>query len=314
MRSAHLALFLLAAAPLAREPGDQHPLPALKGTLRPALGTALPILSRGEKLILEVVVVAPAGAEVDRAVLAGNALRSGTFGPVAPLPRGQRVRLAPGTRIVRSLAVPREWFHRRDQAGPRELPRARLRWESPTLVLRPREFLYLDEEVRSARVELKTRLGAMTLALDPVVAPDHVKTFLFLARSGFYDGTRFYRVIKDFLIQGGCPNSRDEDPSDDGKGSGPWTLRAEFSTRPMRRGALAMARDPRDPDSASCHFFILQARGEQTQLNGKYTLFGRLLWGEETLDRIAGVATGGPRGETPEEPVPIVKARVVYPE
>jgi peptidyl-prolyl cis-trans isomerase B (cyclophilin B) len=251
---------------------------------------------------------------VDRAILAGNALHCDRFGPVAPPPAGGPVRLAPGTRIVRRLAVPPEWFERPAGAPPGVLPRARLRWASPALTTEPREFLYLDEEVRAARVKLETSLGSMTLALDPEVAPDHVKTFLHLAGSGFYDGTRFYRVIEDFLVQGGCPNSRDDDPADDGRGAGPWRLRAEFSTRPMRRGALAMARDPRDPDSASCHFFILQAPGEQVQLNGKYTLFGRLLWGEETLDRIAGVATGGPKGTTPEKPVVIEKARVVYPE
>ena len=154
----------------------------------------------------------------------------------------------------------------------------------------------------------------MEFAFEPDKAPDHVKNFLRLVRAGFYDGTLFHRVIKDYIVQGGDPNTRDDDPSNDGKGGPPWRLDPEFSCLPHVHGALSMARDMRNPSSAGSQFFIVLAQAEQASLNCKFTVFGRLVSGDDTLERIGSVPVGGPAGTTPKKPVVLLKARVVYPD
>lgn|GEM_PF-857091 len=311
-----LLLFpLLAGAALfSFSPSAPGGAPALTVELRPAHCTWSPILTRGEALLMVLRVPGPAPARVDPAFTAGNALHCGMFGPVKPIPGTERIRLAPGTRLVRRLAVPAEWFRLPEKAGPLDLPAAEIRWKSPALETRPRTFYYMDEDIRTARVRFKTSLGEMEFAFEPDKAPDHVKNFLRLVRAGFYDGTLFHRVIKDYIVQGGDPNTKDDDPSNDGKGGPPWRLEPEFSCLPHVHGALSMARDMRDPASAGSQFFIVLAQSEQVSLNCKFTVFGRLVSGDDTLERIGSVPTGGPSGTTPKKPVALLKARIVYPE
>ncbi|MCK6456901.1 MAG: peptidylprolyl isomerase [Phycisphaerae bacterium] len=147
---------------------------------------------------------------------------------------------------------------------------------------------------------IRTNLGDMRVKFFPDKAPNHVENFLELAESGFYRGLRFHRIIRGFVIQGGCPRG-------DGTGNGPRRLRAEFNDVKHVRGVLSMAR-ANDPNSASCQFFI--CLDECPNLDGLYTAFGTLIDAEsfETLSRIESVPVrdnGYGEHSAPTEPVEI---------
>ena len=140
---------------------------------------------------------------------------------------------------------------------------------------------------------IKTKFGDIHIKLYPDVAPSHVKNFIKLARSGFYDGTIFHRVIPGFMIQGGDPNTKNSLRKDsygqggpkDEKGN-PILLKAEFSDIPHKRGIVSMAR-ANEPDTAGSQFFIVV---EQSPfLDGKYTAFGEVTKGLGVADKIVGV-------------------------
>ena len=134
---------------------------------------------------------------------------------------------------------------------------------------------------------LETSLGTITMELLPELAPEHVKNFVDLANTGFYNGTKFHRVIPGFMIQGGDPNSKTPNVASWGTGSGPRMLKAEFSPPDKAshvRGMVSMARS-NDPNSASCQFFIVQS--DSQFLDGKYSIFGKVLSGMEVVDAIA---------------------------
>src|SRR6267142_3627536 len=134
---------------------------------------------------------------------------------------------------------------------------------------------------------IKTSMGTIVFELLPDVAPKMVDNFKDLAKSGFYNGTTFHRVINTFMIQGGDPNSKDSDPSNDGMGEGPRKMPAEFSTKYSHvRGIVSTAR-ANDPNSGSCQFFIVVK--DSTFLDNKYTVFGRVLEGMDVADAIANV-------------------------
>ncbi|HEX9188899.1 MAG TPA: peptidylprolyl isomerase, partial [Vicinamibacteria bacterium] len=109
----------------------------------------------------------------------------------------------------------------------------------------------------TARAVIETKFGEIELEFLPDVAPGHVKNFLELARKGFYDGTTFHRVIPGFMIQGGCPNTKDAKGSKSGHGTGGpgYTIKAEFSATRHERGVVSMAR-AQDPNSAGSQFFV----------------------------------------------------------
>ena len=132
-------------------------------------------------------------------------------------------------------------------------------------------------------VVIETKFGDMELKLFPDVAPDHVENFLKLAKSGFYDGTIFHRVIPGFMIQGGDPNSKGSDKSTHGTGGPGYAIDAEFNDKPHVRGTLSMARS-RDPDSAGSQFFIVVK--ESSFLDHQYTVFGVVVNGIEVADEI----------------------------
>lgn len=136
---------------------------------------------------------------------------------------------------------------------------------------------------------IQTSEGTMVIEFWPEVAPGHVENFKKLARQGFYDGTCFHRVIKGFMIQGGDPLTKDETQKHRWGTGGPgYTIKAEFNARKHVRGVVSMARR-NDPDSAGSQFFI--CHGDAPHLDGRYTAFGRLIRGEDVLDRIANTAT-----------------------
>jgi cyclophilin family peptidyl-prolyl cis-trans isomerase len=130
---------------------------------------------------------------------------------------------------------------------------------------------------------IHTGFGDITLRFFRDVAPDHVNSFIKLASGGFYNGTTFHRVVPGFVIQGGDPNTRNKDRSRHGMGGPGYTLKAEFSNIPHKRGILSMARAA-SPDSAGSQFFICVA--DAPFLDGQYTLFGEVTGGMEVVDRI----------------------------
>src|SRR6266704_3068540 len=140
---------------------------------------------------------------------------------------------------------------------------------------------------------IKTKFGEMEIKFFPEVAPKHVENFINLAKSGFYDGTIFHRVIPGFMIQGGDPNTKNSLRKDtygqggpkDEKGN-PILLKAEFSDIPHKRGIVSMAR-ANEPDTAGSQFFVVV---EQSPfLDGKYTVFGEVTKGLGVADRIVSV-------------------------
>lgn len=132
--------------------------------------------------------------------------------------------------------------------------------------------------------------GDIVLRFYPDVAPNHVNNFIRLATEKFYDGCTFHRVIPGFMIQGGDPNSKKADRSSHGMGGPGYHIKAEFNSRPHKRGVLSMAR-ANDPDSAGSQFFICVA--DSHFLDWKYTAFGEVVSGMELADRIANVKRDG---------------------
>ena len=133
----------------------------------------------------------------------------------------------------------------------------------------------------------KTSEGEMVAEFWPDVAPNTVENFKKLARQGFYDGTAFHRIIKGFMAQGGDPLTKD--PSKEarwGTGDPGYKIKAEFNKKPHEKGVLSMARSA-DPDSAGSQFFL--CFGKVSQLDGQYTTFGRVIKGDEVLDKLANV-------------------------
>src|SRR5947207_934209 len=134
-------------------------------------------------------------------------------------------------------------------------------------------------------VVIKTNEGAMVVQFWTDAAPNTIENFKKLARSGFYDGTIFHRIVKGFMIQGGDPNSKDPGKeSRYGEGGPGYKIKAEFNDHSHQRGVLSMAREP-DPDSAGSQFFICLA--PVPRLDGEYTTFGKLIKGDDVLQKIS---------------------------
>ena len=131
-------------------------------------------------------------------------------------------------------------------------------------------------------------VGVIRIELLPKLAPRHVDNFVKLASAHFYDGTTFHRVIPKFMIQGGDPNSKDDDPANDGFGGPGYFIAPEFSDSPHVPGTLSMARQA-DPNTAGSQFFIMTTDSEswRPQLDHQYTVFGRVLAGQDVVDRIS---------------------------
>ncbi len=142
-------------------------------------------------------------------------------------------------------------------------------------------------------VILHTRSGNIVIEFFPDDAPNHVENFISLAESGFYDGTLFHRVIKDFMIQGGDPNTKPggyTSINEWGSGDPGYTIDAEFNDIKHNRGIVSMARSA-DPNSAGSQFFIVH--NDSNFLDGQYSVFGRIVTQEsyDTLDKIASLET-----------------------
>ncbi|MBI3652126.1 MAG: peptidylprolyl isomerase [Acidobacteria bacterium] len=162
---------------------------------------------------------------------------------------------------------------------------------------------FKDATVDQLRREvlLRTTMGDISLEMDPAMAPEHVRNFLRLVETGWYNHTEFHRVIPGFVIQGGVGATRAGSPTHT---ADRWVhnLKPEFSKLPHTRGVLSMARGETE-DSASTSFFIML--GTAPHLDNKYTIFGKVIDGFETLNKIEQA----PRhGERPVERIELIEA------
>ncbi|MGQ0809676.1 MAG: peptidylprolyl isomerase [Nitrospiraceae bacterium] len=134
---------------------------------------------------------------------------------------------------------------------------------------------------------IKTKFGDFEMKFLPDVAPKHVENFIKLAKSGFYNGTIFHRVIPGFMIQGGDPNTKDSLKKDTyGQGGPGYNVKAEFSDLPHKRGIVSMARAG-EPDTAGSQFFIVVE--DSRFLDRKYTVFAEVTKGMGVADKIVNL-------------------------
>jgi peptidyl-prolyl cis-trans isomerase B (cyclophilin B) len=134
---------------------------------------------------------------------------------------------------------------------------------------------------------IKTSEGDMVIQFWTDAAPNTVENFKKLARQGFYDGTIFHRIVKEFMIQGGDPYSKDPAKENSyGQGGPGYNIKAEFNDHSHDRGVISMARGP-DPDSAGSQFFICLAPVHR--LDHQYTTFGKLIKGQDVLEKIGDI-------------------------
>lgn len=145
-------------------------------------------------------------------------------------------------------------------------------------------------------VVMNTNFGDIVIGFLPDKAPGHVENFKKLAKEGFYDGLKFHRVIPGFMIQGGCPNTREGASGMPGTGGPGYQIKAEFNDVDHQRGILSMARS-QHPDSAGSQFFVMVKHSPH--LNKQYSAFGYVISGMEVADKI--VSLRGP-GDAPTEP------------
>ena len=150
--------------------------------------------------------------------------------------------------------------------------------------------------------ELHTSAGEIDIRFYPDAAPNHVKNFIDLAEKGFYNGTKFHRVIPGFMIQGGDPNTISGSPATWGTGGSDKNVTAEFNSIKHKRGIVSMAR-AQDPDSASSQFFICVA--DAGFLDKQYTAFGKVTKGMDVADKIVNAPKGA--NDRPNDPTTIEK-------
>lgn len=155
------------------------------------------------------------------------------------------------------------------------------------------------------RVTITTKFGEIKLRFYPEAAPRHIENFINLVKMQFYDGTTFHRIVPGFIIQGGDPLSKEPDRLKHGSGGPGYWLNPELSDRPHKRGAISMAKTPRDGSSTrdfndnGSQFFICLA--DNSGLDRTYSVFGEVFRGMDVVDKIASV----PRDEynNPLEPI-----------
>ena len=156
---------------------------------------------------------------------------------------------------------------------------------APNAAEENRPMSYYENKV----AEVHTTAGEIDIRFFPDVAPNHVKNFIDLAEKGFYDKTKFHRVIPGFMIQGGDPNTVSGSPATWGTGNSGKYVNAEFNSVKHKRGIVSMARSS-DPNSASSQFFIMVA--DYPSLDGQYSVFGQVTKGMDVADKIVNAQTG----------------------
>ena len=139
-----------------------------------------------------------------------------------------------------------------------------------------------------AQIDIDGAAGTGTIEIEffPELAPSTVAQMTQWIDEGYFDGTTFHRVIEDFMIQGGDPNTRDTIPANDGRGGPGFALEDEFSDAPFLRGVVAMGNEGRE-NTAGSQFFIMQT--DHPGLDGRYTVIGRVRAGIELVDAVTQV-------------------------
>jgi len=151
---------------------------------------------------------------------------------------------------------------------------------------------------------IKTEFGDITVEFYPDDAPKTVENFKKLAKSGFYDGLIFHRIVPGFVIQSGDPHTKDiSNKAKWGTGGPGWIVKTEFNKNTHSRGILSMARS-QDPDSAGSQFFIILK--DSKFLDGKYTVFGKVISGMDIVDKIAAIRT-----DSTDAPIDIEQAKMI---
>ncbi len=200
----------------------------------------------------------------------------------------------------------------RAEAGDREA--------DPTRVLSQNEIDEILDTVANTEVEqvtsdeialLETNKGTIAIAFYSDIAPEHTKSFKRLVESGYYDGTRFHRILDNFVIQGGDILTRDDDPNNDGTGGPGYNVPAEFNGIPHDLGILSMARS-QDQNSAGSQFFICLSRQGTAGLDGQYTVFGKVIGGLDVVQELGKVQTKTNRYGEPSVPVEPVYIKHAY--
>lgn len=204
-----------------------------------------------------------------------------------PLATAESVRLEAGERIMRQVDITAV-FPQLMEPGSYALTVAFPAYRSNTVAIR---IIPAYDPDRSYLADVVTDRGTFTLRFFPEVAPEHVRNFINLARSGYYDGVIVHRVMPGVMFQTG-------DPTSSGRGGPGWTLRAEFNDRPHRRGTLSMARQADNPDSAGGQWFICLDR--VAEWDGRYTVFGEVIAGMDTVAAIGHVKV---RKEIPKDEI-----------
>ena len=155
---------------------------------------------------------------------------------------------------------------------------------------------------------ISSNLGDIKLEFYPEHAPKTVENFRELANRGFYDGLIFHRIVPNFVIQGGDPNTRDlSNRTRWGTGGPGRNIKAEFNKNKHSRGTLSMARS-QDPDSAGSQFFIVLK--DSNFLDGQYTVFGRVISGMDIVDKIASLKTDSSDAPVDTETAKMIKVTV----
>ena len=163
-----------------------------------------------------------------------------------------------------------------------------------------------EEDMKNYRVVLETSLGKIELDFFPEVAPEHVRNFLKLAKVGLYDNTVWHRIVPGFVVQGGDLSTRTEPVTPEQMARFVKNLQLELGDLKHEKGTLSMARGEA-PDSASTSFFICLA--SQPTLDGRYTVFGKVVNGLDVLDKMGSVPTLD--NEKPKERIDLIRAEVV---
>jgi peptidyl-prolyl cis-trans isomerase B (cyclophilin B) len=231
-----------------------------------------------------------------RCLVAATFERKGQWVTVVEPPAAGRVELRPGETFSMDVRV--------------LLPEALTKTPTSLLVqwvgsgalesLRSNEINVAVRSDQNPTATLETSEGTIVLELWPEKAPNHVANFLTLAKSGFYDGRIFHRVISNFMVQTGCPQGT-------GMGDPGYKIPAEFNDTSFGKGILGMARAD-SPDSAGSQFFICVADSPQVKsLDKQYTAFGRVIEGQEAADKISMV----PRDMQKDRPYKDVALRKV---
>ena len=190
----------------------------------------------------------------------------------------------------------------------------------PTKILSQAEIDAVLEKVAQTQAEqvldnevtlIETNMGTIAIAFYTDIAPEHTKSFKRLVTSGYYDGTRFHRIIDNFMIQGGDILTRDGNPNNDGTGGPGYNIPAEFNGIPHDLGILSMARS-QNPNSAGSQFFICLSREGTRGLDGQYTVFAKVIGGLDVVKSLGKVKVQRSASGENSQPVETVYIKNAY--